>query len=88
MLGHDTVADTKPQASATLFAPGGEEGVEELVVVFGWHPGTIISKRNPDIVFLLLSFDGVLSPTACLSYSLLGFVDHVHVNFLTLLTID
>ncbi len=72
MLGYNTMTDTKPQASSPRFPSGGEKGVEELAEVFGWNPGAIISKRNPDKVLPLLSFDGELSPTACLSHDLLS----------------
>ena len=72
MLGHNAVADTKPQAGATLFPSGGEKGVKNFIKLVGWNAGTIIAERNPDIAFYLLSLDAELPSTICLSYYLLG----------------
>ena len=82
------MTDTKPQASATSFPSGGEKGVEELVQVFIWNPGAIISERNPDTTLHLLSFDAELSPTLCLGHSLLSIEDDVQEDLLNLMKIN
>ncbi len=88
MFGHDAVADAESQAGAAGFPPGGEKGVEELAEVFGWNPGAIISKRNSDIAFRLLSFDAEFASLFCLYHSLLSVQNDVQENLLNLIKID
>ena len=57
MLGYNAVTDAKPQPGAAFFSLGGEKGVEDLVKVSGSNPGTVISKRGPDIFLPFLGFD-------------------------------